>query len=242
MTIRRIGLAVLVIPAFAIVANAQQTQGWRTRDGGLYYGIAPPPGAVRIEPSRRQSSPDPTATPETRFAPPATIPTRIAPSPTSEPKRRSTVEPTSRPTSRSTELPTPRPTATPRSIPTPRPEPTRAPTEEPTPRPTLRPAPVRSPHREPTATPMPRTEGESCGDYVAISDTRATIDSDTDRVKMVGQVVVAGASVESLSVCMGERCVLVAGGKAMANGESAHFSVTAQGRPGAFTVKCKVVR
>ena len=92
------------------------------------------------------------------------------------------------------------------------------------------------------ATPTPRTQGASCGDYVAISNTRATIDSDTDRVRMVGQVVVAGASVESLSVCMGESCVLVADGKAMANGESASFSVTAHGRPGRFTVKCKVAR
>ena len=59
---------------------------------------------------------------------------------------------------------------------------------------------------------------------------------------MVGEVVVAGAAVESLSVCMGESCVLVAGGKPMANGESARFAVAAHGRPGAFTVKCRVVR
>jgi len=89
---------------------------------------------------------------------------------------------------------------------------------------------------------VPQTIGESCGDYVAISGMRPTIDGETNRVTMVGEVSVVGAAVEGLSVCMGESCTLVGGGKTMANGESARFSVSARGRPGAFTVKCRVVR
>jgi hypothetical protein len=85
---------------------------------------------------------------------------------------------------------------------------------------------------------VPPTEAPRCGDYVAIRGSRATIDTETDRVAVVGEVLVAGSAVTDLHVCIGENCVLVAGGRRMANGESARFSVAAHGRPGAFSVRC----
>ena len=85
-------------------------------------------------------------------------------------------------------------------------------------------------------------EGSRCGDYVAIQGGRPTIDTETGRVTMIGEVLVAGAAVENLRVCMGEICSAVAEGTRLANGQAARFAVTARGRPGAFTVKCDVIR
>src|SRR5207253_9217079 len=93
--LKSVVLTVVILGAFASLTHAE-LQGWRTPEGGLYYGAEPPPGSVRVDKAR------PTA--------PTRVPTLFA-----EPKPSPTAKPTStaKPIAASTPItpPTPPPTA-----------------------------------------------------------------------------------------------------------------------------------
>lgn len=162
------------------------------------------------------------------------------------------VHPSPTPTPTPTErVPAPAPaTAVPQPLATPRP----ALTAEPTPtfRPAASPAPPGAQERR------PRPESErlpldastvwqrepACGDIAAIRDARPTIDLEADRLTMSGEVRVGtGGPVKDVRVCLGGTCTLVAGGKALFDGDTARFTLTVAGRrPKGLTVECLVHR
>jgi hypothetical protein len=209
-----VALAIGAVLSGATVA--QSLEGWRTPDGELYFGSAPPLGSTRIEGVRPRRTPPPSA-----------------PRPTATP--RSTA------TSRPSPLPTPTPTARP---PVP-PRPTRTPAEasslgkEPPitlPRQT---DPVRAASSD---APSPSEDEPACGDIVALRDTRPTIDFEADRVVITGEVLVTTRPVRDLLVCLAGSCAPVAAGKVLAEGETARFRVAASGtRRRGLSVQCSVI-
>jgi len=222
-------LTVIALAAFATVANAE-LQGWRTPEGGLYYGAEPPPGSVRIDRSR--------PTPTTRVP---TLPTEPRPSPTANPRPTATARPTAQPTAAAA----PPPTATaPRSD-----MPSASPTGRPTaPRRRATPVPRPSPTEPlgPEASsdaPADWRHEDACGEIVAIRDTRPTIDFERDLVVVNGEaVVIAGGSVKDLVICLSGSCVQAAPGKVLREGDTTRFSIAASRmRPTGFTVKCSVL-
>ena len=196
--VNRVVIALAIFLAAAVVAGAQDPQGWRTPNGELYFGSAPPPGSTRIEVGRPRRTMQPTAPP-----------------------------------------PTPRATVTPKPTATQRPTPVATATNRPKPTATSRPREA-SPQRE--ESPIDVSEGPSCGDVVAIRDTRPTIDFEADRVVIIGEVVVTTRPVKNLSVCLGGSCTKIAGGKILADGETARFRVQASGtRRTGLSVRCSVL-
>jgi hypothetical protein len=59
---RRAPTLIVTFLLFAAIGEADEIDRWRTRDGGLYFGISPPPGSVRIQ-SAATSTPTRTSTP-----------------------------------------------------------------------------------------------------------------------------------------------------------------------------------
>jgi len=200
--VNRALVALAIVATLSGATVAQSVEGWRTPDGELYFGAAPPLGSTRIEgvrPRRTTPPPRPAATP------------------------RSTA------TSRPTPLPTPTPTARPPA----------------SPRPTRTPADASSRGEEPAESSdvSSLSEGEpTCGDIVAIRDTRPTIDFEADRVVITGEVLVTTRPVRELLVCLAGSCAPVAGGKVLAEGETARFRVAASGtRRRGLSVQCSVI-
>jgi hypothetical protein len=191
-----------IVLALTAAASAQSVEGWRTPDGELYFGAAPPAGSKRIEGVRPRRTMQPSS-----------------PAPTVTPRSTTTPKPTATP--RPTALPTARPTATSR--------PTHA-----LPEASLGDA---SQAMDPSA-----QRELACGDFVAIRDTRPTIDFDADRVIITGEVLVTTRPVRDLLVCLAGSCAPVAGGKVLAEGETARFRVAASGRRRrGLSVQCSVV-
>jgi len=197
--VNRALVALAIGAALSGATVAQSVEGWRTPDGELYFGSAPPLGSTRIEGVRPKRTPRPTATP------------------------RSTA------TSRPTQLPTP----TARSPASPRP--TRTPAEASS----LQTDPARGASSDASSP----SEGEpTCGDIVAIRDTRPTIDFDADRVVITGEVLVTTRPVRELLVCLAGSCAPVAAGKVLVEGETARFRVAASGsRRRGLSVQCSVI-
>ena len=79
---------------------------------------------------------------------------------------------------------------------------------------------------------------------MAIRDARPTIDFEADRLTMSGEVfVTTGGPVKDVRVCLGGNCALVDGGKILADGDTARFTLTVSGRrPRGLTVECFVQR
>jgi len=77
---------------------------------------------------------------------------------------------------------------------------------------------------------------------VAIRDARPTIDFEADRLTMSGEVfVTAGGPVKDVKVCLGGTCALIDGGKILAVGYTARFTLTVSGkRPKGLSVECFV--
>jgi len=214
--VHRALVASAIVAVLSGATVAQSVEGWRTPDGELYFGAAPPLGSTRIEGGRPR-----------RTTPPS------APQPTATP--RSTA------TSRPTQLPTPTPTARPPASP----RPTRTPAEassrgkEP---PVMLPRQT-EPSRAESSDASSPSEGEpTCGDIVAIRDTRPTIDFEADRVVITGEVLVTTRPVRELLVCLAGSCAPVAAGKVLAEGETARFRVAASGtRRRGLSVQCSVI-
>ncbi len=201
--------------ALAATPSAGEVEGWRTPDGALYFGAEPPAGSTRIDAVR--------ATPTSRLrTPPTVAPAADSPTPTRTPRPTATLRPaaTAKPTAPVAVTP---PTAGSSS----RSEGVSA-------------APTRA--AEPSRSAIPPPRESRCAEIVAIRDTRPTLDLEEDRVTMSGEVLVNdGGPVKDLRVCFGGTCTLVAGGKILAVGETARFTVTAQSRrPTGLTVLCSV--
>jgi len=204
----------------AATSSVAELEGWRTPDGALYFGAEPPAGSTRIDAARA------TPTPRVR-TPPAVAPLADSPTPTRAPRLPATPRPTA--TAKPTDpLAVTPPTAGSSSrsegvsvVPTGAAEPSRS---------AILPGTATPPHEQ------------RCAEIVAIRNTRPTLDLEEDRVTMSGEVLVNdGGPVKDLRVCFGGTCVLVAGGKMLAVGETARFVVTAQSqRPTGLTVQCSV--
>ena len=62
---------------------------------------------------------------------------------------------------------------------------------------------------------------------MAIRDARPIIDFEADRLTMSGEVLVTtGGPVKDVRVCLGGSCALVDGGKILADGDTARFTLT----------------
>jgi hypothetical protein len=209
----------IVATALAATASAFGLQGWRTPDDRLYFGAESPPDSAKIDAVDRPLTQ--ASAPTEKILAPAAV-TGVPP-PAAATRHAATAEPT-RP---------PRSAATPAS-PVRRSDPPAArqrgsgPENE-----LLRlDAPVVW-RREP-----------ACGNIVAIRDARPTIDFEADRLTMSGEVfVTTGGPVKDVRVCLAGSCALVDGGKILADGDTARFTLTVSGRrPRGLTVECFVQR
>jgi len=95
--VNRALVASAIVAALSGATVAQSQEGWRTPNGELYFGSAPPLGSTRIEGVRPRrttppSAPQPTATPRsTATSRPTQLPTPAPPRPTRTPAEASSL-------------------------------------------------------------------------------------------------------------------------------------------------------
>jgi hypothetical protein len=84
----------------------------------------------------------------------------------------------------------------------------------------------------------------ACGTIVGISESRVTMDTESNRITVNGQVLIgAGGPVKNVDVCLGKTCARVAGGKVLNEGDVARFAVSVRpGNPAGLRVQCSVMQ